>query len=107
MPAPKDRKLEPANTADWGSFKVAMLTDAAYQRASNLSKDPLSVTRLETFFSVQGETLAVAVQLWAAMMKDMPTAGVPTTTNVAKWNAIAQQTHMPITFNEEGFLEEL
>ncbi|MEM9091262.1 MAG: hypothetical protein AAGC93_21290 [Cyanobacteria bacterium P01_F01_bin.53] len=107
MPAPNKTVLEPAENADWGAFQVGMLSNQAYQRVSNLSLDPLAVTRLETFFSVQGEQLAVAVQLWALMLKDMPGEVLPTPTEVAGWNAIARATHMPIQFNDQGLLEAL
>ena len=107
MPAPKTTVLEPAEDADWGAFQVGMLKDQAYQRVSNLSLDPLAVTRLETFFSVQGEQLAVAVQLWALMLKEMPAEVMPTPTEVAGWNAISRATHMPIRFSDQGFLEAL
>ncbi|MEM9092246.1 MAG: hypothetical protein AAGC93_26380 [Cyanobacteria bacterium P01_F01_bin.53] len=107
MPAPNKTVLEPAEGADWGAFQLGMLNDQAYQRVSNLSLDPLAVTRLETFFSVQGEQWAVAVQLWALMLKDMPTEVRPTSTEVTRWNAISRATHMPIRFDDQGFLEAL
>lgn len=107
MPAPSERKTEPAILEDWGSFKLGMLQNQAYQRVSQASTDKLSVSRIETFFSIQGEELQAAVMLWEAMMKGVEEEVRPSAFEAGQWRAIARATHMPITFNEEGFLEEL
>jgi len=95
----------PVALPDWGAFQVGMLTNQAYQRVSNSSADQLSVNRLETFFSIQGEELPVAAQLWGLMIHGVPDGAKPNAADAAAWNAIARATHMPITFDDNGLLQ--
>ena len=104
MPAPEEKVIESAAFADWGEFKIAMLSDEAYQRVSQLS-DKLTVSRVELFFSVEGEQLGLAVQLWVWMIQAVPEAQRPNASEAGRWKAIARAAHMPITFDEEGLLK--
>ena len=103
MPAPKKAIVESAEVADWGTFKIAMLSDEAYQRVSQLS-DKLTVGRVETFFSIEGEEIEIAVHLWKLMIQAVPEAQRPVSTEVERWKAITRATHMPITFDDHGLL---
>ncbi|MEM9148929.1 MAG: hypothetical protein AAGB19_00460 [Cyanobacteria bacterium P01_F01_bin.3] len=98
---------KPVELPDWGAFQVAMFTNQAYQRVSQASAAQLAVTRLETFFSIQGEEWPVAVQLWGLMMTGVAGTTRPTVAEVEGWNAIATRTHMPIQFSDTGRLEVL
>lgn len=105
MPAPDKPQVEPAVLEDWGGFKVAMLQNQAYATISELSREQAAVRRLETFFSVQGEQLEVAVGLWKLMINGLPEDERPNAFDVGQWRAITRATHMPITFDDEGLLQ--
>ncbi|MEM9150666.1 MAG: hypothetical protein AAGB19_09460 [Cyanobacteria bacterium P01_F01_bin.3] len=105
MPAPSEQQTEPATIQDWGGFKLGMLSNQAYQRISQASADQLSVSRLETFFSVQGEQMQVAVMLWGAMIQSCPEAVRPSALEVGQWRAISRATNMPIEFDDNGLLK--
>jgi len=100
-----DRVPQPANSPDWSAFKVAMLSDASYQRVSTVAENQLSVGRLETFFSIQGGDLAIAVKLWELMISSVPDSMQPVADEAAVWAAIADKNDMPITFDSIGLLK--
>ncbi|MFK8182316.1 MAG: hypothetical protein AB8B99_03000 [Phormidesmis sp.] len=95
---------EPIVFPDWGAFKLAMLSDAAYQRVSGSAAE-IWRTRAETFFAIQGEELGEVVQLWGAMLTSCPEEQRPTQAEAARWAEIAEGAEMPITFDEKGFLK--
>lgn len=99
------RTPRPIVSSDWSGFKLAMLSHAAYQRVSNVAENQLAVNRLETFFSIQGEELPLAAQLWKAMISSCPASMQPVAAEAAEWDAIAAENDMPITFDSSGLLQ--
>lgn len=100
-----DRVPQPAISPDWTAFMIAMLADSSYQRVSTVAEDQRSVGRLETFFSIQGGDLSVAIQLWALMVESIPASMQPVAAEAAEWDAIASAHDMPIRFDALGLLK--
>ena len=103
MPTGDNAVSEPISFPEWGDFKVGMLRNAAYMRVSRAA-DEFWRTKVETFFSIQGEELGEAQQLWGAMLQSCPEEQRPTSEEAEQWNQIAASTDMPIKFTETGQL---
>lgn len=99
-----NRVPRPVESPDWGEFKVQMFANTSYQRVSNVAENQLAVTRLETFFAIQGEEIALLVQLWKMMIESCPASMQPAAKEAAAWAAIADQNGMPISFDSSGLL---
>ena len=105
MPLAENPQSEPVVFPRWGDFNLAMLQNPAYQRVSSQSSMQRSVSRLESYFATQVDNWPVAVLFWQQMLTGCPVEKRPTTSEAAAWTVIAQQTNMPIRFNEQGYLE--
>lgn len=102
---PKANRIPlPADVPDWGAFKVAMFADASYQRVSSVADNQLAVTRLETFFAIQGGELSLVAQLWQMMIESCPASMQPASTEATVWSEIATDNDMPISFDSSGLL---
>ncbi|MBE9061861.1 hypothetical protein [cf. Phormidesmis sp. LEGE 11477] len=99
-----NRVPQPASSPDWSAFMISMLADSSYQRISTTAENQLSVSRVETFFSIQGGELAIAVQLWKLMVESVPASMQPVAGEAATWDAIAADNDMPISFDSSGLL---
>lgn len=99
------RQAEPAQLPDWGTFKVQMFSDAAYRRVSAACPEPLIISRLETFFAIQGDEYGLAMQLWGGMIQLCPADKRPTAAEATQWEQIASTNDMPIKFTETGQLQ--
>lgn len=89
---------------DWGGFKLAMLSNAAYQRVTDRSKNQRAVSRLESQFTAELDNWPVAAMLWQQMIAACVDEVQPTPAEVDEWRAIASNTNMPIEFNKAGYL---
>ena len=85
---------------DWGTFVLEMYSDSAYQRISAATQMQQSVSRIETFFAVQGEMWELAAILWQGMITGCPPEQRPTEAEVARWQEIADNANMPISFRD-------
>lgn len=105
MPLITNAEPEPIEIPSWNDFQLAMLTNSAYQRVSDRSANTLAVNRLETFFAQQAENWPIAAMLWSQMLSGCIDEVMPTPEEIGIWDAIAQATNMPITFDENGYLQ--
>lgn len=107
MPVASDQTPEVVQLTDWGSFELAMLQDAAYQRVADRTANQRAVSRIELYFSTAMENWPVAAMLWHQMLSGCIPELAPTAEEAAAWSAIAQATNMPIFFNEQGYLKPI
>lgn len=103
MPLVENAEPEDIRLPDWGGFKVQMMSDAAYQRVADRSKNRLAVNRLESLFTSQIENWDIACLLWGQMVAACIDELRPTAAEVDKWRAISNRTNMPIEFNDSGY----
>ena len=104
MPLVTDAQPEDIVLPDWGEFKLAMLQNGAYQRVTDRSKNQRAVSRLESQFTAELDNWQVAAMLWQQMIAATLPEEQPLPDEVEQWRAIAQQTNMPIAFNDGGYL---
>lgn len=90
---------------DWGAFQLAMMMNAGYQKISHATSSQVERSRFETYCATHVENWPVAAQLWKLMIGGLSEMSQPTKEDIAAWNAIVQQTNMPITFDENGLLK--
>lgn len=103
MPRVRMPKAIPdSDLGDWADFKLKMLSNPAYDRVRRSCADALAVGRVETFFAVKGEALALIVQLWGLMLGQCPKEALPTAPEAAQWAKIARDASMPISFADSG-----
>ncbi|MEL6553593.1 MAG: hypothetical protein AAFQ63_09060 [Cyanobacteria bacterium J06621_11] len=104
MPAPENATPEDISLIAWGDFKVAMLSDLAYQRVSEATAAQRAVSRIETYFAAEVENWPVAAMFWGQMVRACPTEQAPTEAEATAWNQIAAAMNMPIEFTSNGYL---
>lgn len=105
MPLFSNPESTPDRPIEWGVFRMAMLSNAAYQRVSGATSVQRSVSRLESYFATEAENWAVARMFWQQMIAGCPQAALPSAEEVATWNQIATQANMPLGFNANGQME--
>ena len=89
---------EPINDPNWEQFILQMFSDEAYQRVTTATTMAQSVSRIESFFAVQGEAWDLAALLWQGMITGCPKEQRPTDAEADKWQQIADAANMPISF---------
>lgn len=95
----------PAESIEWGDFKLAMLQDAAYQRVCDRTSNQRAVSRIESYFTAEIENWPIAAMLWAQMIHGCIEEIWPSVAEVEAWRVIAEDCSMPIEFDEYGFLQ--
>ena len=95
---------EPIALLEWGQFKLAMLSNAAYVRVAERTTNQRSVSRIENYFTAEIENWPVAAMLWEQMIAGCIEGIGPTPEEAAGWTAIAQASNMPIEFTSDGYL---
>lgn len=102
IPVPEPQAPDP----DWGSFRVAMLSNAAYRRitllASATPAGSLSVQRVENIMAMDSPNLSVLAVMWEQVLAQIPVINKPTSAEVSQWNTIAAAHRMPFTFGGDG-----
>jgi hypothetical protein len=107
MPLDPDPKSQPVSLPQWGAFRMAMLSNASYQRVSGATTQQRAVSRIESYFATEAENWAAARMFWQQMIAGCPASSKPSAAEAAVWTQIAQQTTMPIRFNADGQMESL
>lgn len=102
MPLDPNPKSMPVALPNWGTFRVAMLTNQAYARVIAASANQRAVSRVESYFATEVENWPIAASLWQQMMTGCPIESKPKPEEAAGWTAIAQQTSMPFSFSASG-----
>ena len=107
MPSINNPEPEAFDLPEWGDFKLAMLSDTAYQRVSSQTSEQRSVSRTEMLFTSENENWPLAALLWGQMIGGCPEDLRPTAEESARWTQIAASTNMPIKFIDTGQLMPL
>ena len=102
MPLVENGQPEEINLPDWVSFRLAMMSNSAYQRVADRSKNRLAVNRLESLFTAQIDNWQIACVLWGQVITACLEEVQPTAAEVDEWILIADRTNMPIEFNTHG-----
>lgn len=94
----------------WAEFRMAMLSNMAYQRiAIGVIADPSgtgnwTVTTLQNAVTMEHPRVEILSQFWNAMMLLIPKGLEPTETEINLWNGIATQTRVPFSFDSVGLI---
>ncbi len=107
MPLDPDPKAQPVHLPQWGAFRVAMLSNQAYQRVAGATTQQRAVSRIESYFAVEVENWPIARLFWQQMIAACPEASRPSAEELVGWREIAKQSNMPIGFNSLGQMESL
>jgi hypothetical protein len=102
MPLDPTNQSVPVALPQWGAYRLAMLTNQAYQRVSGATSDQRAVSRIEAYFSTEVENWPIAKILWGQMMVGCPVAAKPSTAEAGGWTVLAEKTNMPFSFNDLG-----
>jgi hypothetical protein len=105
MPLDPNPQSQAVKLPEWGAFKLEMLGNQAYQRLSSKSLAQRAVSRLESLFSIESENFVMASAFWQQIMRECPREFLPGADEAKTWKEIAQRTNMPISFNDEGYME--
>ena len=104
MPAINDAQPIEIKEIRWGDFQLAMLKNSAYRRISGSTQDQISRDRFEMYVTAEHENWPMAAQLWQLMIGGLTPLTQPRPEEIEQWNSIAEQTNMPISFDESGLL---
>jgi hypothetical protein len=100
------RNWQPPALPDWGSFRLALLSNPAYQRStlavSGKTQGILLVQRLENAAAMAEPPIAVIVMLWNGVINSLPKEMPIATEEVKEWQAIATATNVPLSFTDNG-----
>jgi hypothetical protein len=103
------RNWIPPEQPDWSAFRLALLSNPAYQRStlaiSAITAGMLLVQRLENAAAMNEPPVDVIVMLWNSMIKKLPKTQPIAPEEVEQWRAIAQSAHVPLEFIEGGYLQ--
>jgi hypothetical protein len=105
MPLDNNPVQQPVRLPQWGAFRMAMLTNQAYQRISKASVDHRAVTRLESYFAIEADQWQTGAMFWRQILEGCPKESLPTVKEAEGWALLANQTNMPISFNPQGYME--
>jgi hypothetical protein len=102
------RNWIPPEQPDWTAFRLAFLSNPAYQRSTlavaATTSGGLVVQRLENVVMTPEPSIAVVIMLWSNMIAKLPKEKAITPEEVEQWRAIAKSTNVPFTFKEKGVI---
>ncbi len=95
-------------TADWSTFRISMLSDSGYKRIIGLSAVSNNVLTqqfqiaMAQIHTTGAPNLPVVQALWAQVIAGLVVLQRPTQAEIAAWNTLAQNCHLPLSFNSSG-----
>jgi hypothetical protein len=99
---------QPPIAADWGVFRLGLLSNPAYQRCTlAISQSPagmLLIQRLENAAAMAEPPIAVIAMLWRQMISALPKEYQPNSEEIDQWRAIAAAANVPFRFDEHGLI---
>lgn len=102
------RNWQPPALPNWGNFRLALLSNPAYQRStlavSSKTQGILLIQRLENATAMPEPPIAVIVMLWNGMVSSLPKELPIAEDEVEQWRAIALATNVPLSFADNGLL---
>jgi hypothetical protein len=102
------RNWIPPEQPDWSAFRLALLSNPAYKRStlviSATMAGVLLVQRLENAAAMNEPPVDVIVMLWNSMVKNLPKTQAIAPEEVEQWRAISAAAHVPLKFEDGGFL---